>query len=73
MDAESAATRLRHHASVIGDFDVYELLIPRRDQVRAKLTQHDRAVLAECDSPDATIADRLLGLELLVRRIEEAS
>lgn len=55
------------------DEQVWVLKIPDADIVRAKLDRIDRKFLAECDGPDATISDRLLGLETLVRRIEEAS
>ena len=37
----------------------------------APLDEFDRALLVDCDSPDATIADKLLALECLARRIEQ--
>lgn len=38
-----------------------------------RLYPFDRALLDDCESDDATIADKLLGLELIARRIEEPS
>jgi len=34
------------------------------------LSDMDRAVIQDCDKPDATIADKLLALEIIARRIE---
>jgi hypothetical protein len=39
--------------------------------IAARFDDVDRAVLADCAKPDATIADQLLALELIARRIEE--
>jgi hypothetical protein len=36
-----------------------------------KLDNFDKLVVEECGRPDASIADRLLGLETIFRRMEE--
>jgi hypothetical protein len=54
------------------DERVYTLTIPGGDLMRARFDRFDRLLLADCQSPDATVADSLLALELIVRRIEQA-
>jgi hypothetical protein len=51
---------------------VYHLEIDEMDLILCNLNWFDRAVIADCDSEGATIADKLLALELITRRIEEA-
>jgi hypothetical protein len=41
------------------------------DLTALRLTPADRLVLHDCEAPDATPADWLLGLELLFRRLGE--
>ena len=43
------------------------------DAHRLARRRGDRLLLDECDGDDATLADRMLGLEVLVRRCEEAA
>jgi hypothetical protein len=62
-------TRLEKHHPVDRDEVVYTLTLNGGDLARARLTTYDRLLLADCD---ASIADRLLALELIVRRIEQA-
>jgi hypothetical protein len=55
--------------------DVYEyrLRIDGGELMRAKLYPFDRALLRDIEtSDDVTVADQLLGLEMLARRIEES-
>ena len=66
----NSATRLDSRVEV--DEAVYTLRIPKRDLTRVSLAVADEALIAECDGAEATVADRLLALELLVRRIEES-
>lgn len=49
------------------------ILISEREleEVYRTLNDLDKLLLRECDGPDATLADRLLGLELLARRLQE--
>lgn len=49
----------------------YVVTISADDLANARLYDFDRKLLADCDGDDATIADRLLGLELLARRVIE--
>lgn len=50
---------------------VIKIIIDDFDCLAANLTNFDKVLLAECNRPDATAADRVLGVEVLVRRIEE--
>lgn len=70
--ADPDATRIECWRTSDRDELVYRLTIRDEDVRRTRLLEVDRKLLAECESTDATVADRLLGLELLVRRIEEA-
>lgn len=63
--------KLTVHMPVATDERVYTLTISGGDLARVKLSGYDRRVLADCNGAEATISDRLLGLELLARRIEE--
>jgi len=58
------------------DNTVYKLTITELDMARVKFDKIDRKILDECSSEDpankATVADRLLALELTARRIEES-
>ena len=49
----------------------WHLVITQADYDRMRLDPGDRMILDDCDGPDATISDRLLGLELIARRVEE--
>ena len=48
---------------------VFDLSITRTELERVVLHPSDRLLIAECQ--DGTLADKLLALELLVRRIQE--
>ena len=50
---------------------VYTLRIPLRSMVRANLQPLDRALIADCEG-SSKISDKLLALETIARRIEEA-
>jgi len=50
----------------------YVVTITDDELVAAKFYPFDRKLLAECDTNDATIADQVLALELVTRRIEES-
>lgn len=50
----------------------FRLTITDLEMVKMKLHPFDRALIADCDSSD-TISDKLLALETIARRIEEAS
>lgn len=62
-----------YESSEYADVRTFTLTLSDAALRRAKLTPFDRKLLAECDGPDATVSDKLLGLETLVRRIEEAN
>lgn len=49
---------------------VYTLTFDEDELERIRLTPMDRALLRECEESDS-IADMLLGLETIARRIEE--
>jgi hypothetical protein len=49
------------------------LSIAERELMSMKLLPGDQLLLNDCDREDASIADRLLALELIARRIEEES
>jgi hypothetical protein len=50
------------------------LFIANEDRGRAEFTDFDKAVIADTlEADERTIADRLLGLETVVRRIEECN
>lgn len=57
------------------DFDsgdeIIVIRIPRTDLLTVSLDKFDQMLVKECDGPDAKLSDRLLGLETLIRRIEE--
>ena len=48
----------------------YLIAIPYSEWVRAKIYPTDRVLFDECDKSEK-LSDKLLGLETLVRRIEE--
>ncbi len=54
------------------DIRTWTLVLDGAEIVRAKLDDFDHRVLADCSGADATVSDKLLALEILVRRIEEA-
>ena len=54
-----------------GDGYVVQLKLDASDLVMAKLTPHDRMLLSECENSSA-ISDKLLALETIARRVEEA-
>ena len=58
--------------TMINDIEtmIYTLTIPSRDMVQVKLYPHDRLLLNEIEKSNK-ISDKLLGLEMLCRRIEE--
>lgn len=49
----------------------FRIVISESDMRRAKLDLFDRALIEECSKPGTSAADVLLGLETIVRRIEE--
>lgn len=62
----------KQHVEAQSGDTVFQLRLADADLRNVKLSHFERAVIRECDSPDASLADRLLGLELLARRLEEA-
>ena len=50
----------------------FVLTIGAVEWMLARLDGFDLALLRDCDGPDATIADRMLALETIARRIEQA-
>lgn len=54
-----------------GDGYVVQLELDASDLVRAKLTPHDRMLLAVCEQ-STSISDKLLALETIALRVEEA-
>jgi hypothetical protein len=68
--------KLRTFQPADRDEYVYELRISGGELMRARLTDFDRALLHDIEhgpASGAPVADRLLGLEMLARRIEEAA
>ena len=51
----------------------YTLTITYSDTGKAKISSYDQILFDNCNREKATISDRLLALELLVRRIEEGN
>lgn len=51
---------------------IFKFSYTGQELVAAKIFEFDHAVLRDCESEDATIADKLLALELIARRIEES-
>jgi hypothetical protein len=49
----------------------YTLDVDARALAEVDLDDVDRALLRECGADDASIADRLLALEMLMRRMQE--
>lgn len=49
----------------------FRVVLTDQDFSSLQLSELDRAVLADCDGADRTIADRLLALELIFRRLEQ--
>jgi hypothetical protein len=47
------------------------LTIPDEALVGVNFDNFDRALLTECGGPDATISDKILGLETVTRRWEQ--
>lgn len=65
--------KLEKYKHVDSDRITYQLTINGYELMRAHLSKLDRALLDEINSSeDVTIADQLLGLEMIVRRIEES-
>lgn len=64
---------MRLDAMIVRDVGkrVYTLVIDDTDWCLAHFDGFDLAVLRDCEKDDATIADKLLGLELVARRIQE--
>ena len=62
--------------TMIDDFEsgdrVFTLRIRSRELVAIELQPFDRLLLADCDRSDK-VSDKLLALETVARRIEEAS
>lgn len=50
---------------------IWTFIINYDERIRVDLDSIDRYMLDECSVSEASIADQLLGLELLARRIEE--
>jgi hypothetical protein len=63
--------RLERHTDPLADAVVFTLVIDAVDFARSPLDARDRLLIDECSLPTATIADRLLGLETIARRIEQ--
>jgi len=51
---------------------VIKLRITASELKTVSLTDFDRALLTDCEKKGTTIADHILGLETLCRRIEES-
>ena len=51
---------------------VFTLTLTQRDMITVNLYQFDHVLLAECDA-SPSIADKLLGLECIARRLEQAA
>ena len=49
----------------------FRLVLEPRDLDRVQLDDHDWMVLQDCCTDDAGVADTLLALELIARRLEE--
>jgi len=49
---------------------VIKLRITRAELEAVRLNKSDRALMEECDNKNAIIADHILSLEVLCRRIE---
>ena len=62
--------KLTRHRAPDRDEIVFTLTITGADYDRARLFPFDRMLLRECE--DGSIADKLLGLETMARRVEEA-
>jgi hypothetical protein len=56
---------------VTGD-TIYTVRISRDEFVSTTFYPFDRALFEDCAGDDATVADRLLALELIARRVEES-
>lgn len=54
-----------------GEF-TYTIKIERRELIHTTFYSFDRALFDDCNTENVTIADRLLALELIARRIEES-
>jgi len=52
---------------------VFILTVTVLDYVKAKFDNLDRMLLRDCESKDATIADKLLALEMIARRVEDST
>lgn len=62
---------LEFHTELETGDDVITLRITRADQQAVRLDDFDQLLLSECSKDNASIADRILGLEALCRRIQE--
>jgi hypothetical protein len=62
---------LEFHTELETGDDVITLRITRADQQTVLLNDFDRLLLSECSKDNASIADRILGLETLCRRIQD--
>ena len=70
-----ADTHIEVSEDIESNSKVYKVVVSASDYTEAKLTQADYALLDDIDNgePSSTpLADKLLGLEMIVRRIEEA-
>jgi hypothetical protein len=71
----STGTYIEISEDVASNSKTCKIVISATDYTEAKLTNFDYALLEDIDhgKPSSTpIADQLLGLEMIVRRIEEA-
>ncbi len=59
-----------HHPTK--DQRVYTLVIEGYELSIARLSVFDKAVIADCTKNGSSIADNLLAIELMARRIEES-
>lgn len=63
--------KLEWHDEIETGDRVTELRITKKEMAHVKLDKLDRLLLKECGRSNASISDRILGLETLCRRIEQ--
>ena len=51
---------------------IFKVTLTQMDMVMVNLDSFDRALLVECEA-SSSIADKLLGLECIARRLEQAA
>jgi hypothetical protein len=50
----------------------YTIVLNENDIASANFTEFDRRLFDDCESEDATISDKVLALETVIRRIEQS-